>query len=253
MILLLGGTSEGRELTVLLEAAGYDILLSVATDYGADIAEAAGIGQKLTGRLDEAGLSHLLDEKRITAVVDATHPFAQNVTRIAKQVCKDKRIPFIRYSRPQLAVHEHPLIHYAENYEQAAAMAVSLGKNIFATVGANRLESIVGTVRSAGVRLIVRVLPEVNSLTKCLSLGIAGKDIIAMQGPFTEALNKELFIAYDVDVVMMKESGAAGGTDTKLAAAIDCGIPVVIIRRPQQESDSVLDYAGIINWIKEIV
>lgn len=250
MIFLLGGTSEGRELALRIAAAGYPVLLSVATDYGADIADAAGVSLTITGRLDALAMKKKLQEKEVTAVVDATHPFARSVTLTARHACIELGIPYIRYLRPGLVDSEHPLVHYAQDYEQAAGMAVMLGKRVFSTLGAARLGSIADIIHQAGGHLVVRILPDAQSITKCLSLGIAGKDIIAMQGPFTQALNREMYLAYGAEVVLTKESGSVGGTDTKLKAALACGIPIVMIRRPPQEPDAVCGYDDIINWIK---
>ena len=77
-----------------------------------------------------------------------------------------------------------------------------------------------------------RVLPSTEVMQSCLELGYSPKYIIAMQGPFTYDLNKAMYEATKAEVVVMKNSGLIGGSDTKLAAAIDCGLTVVVIDRP---------------------
>jgi len=76
-------------------------------------------------------------------------------------------------------------------------------------------------------------------MLRCQSLGLLPRDIIAMQGPFSYAMNKVMFADYEAQVVVTKDAGVIGGTDTKMAAARDLGIPVVVVRRPEIEYSCV--------------
>jgi precorrin-6A/cobalt-precorrin-6A reductase len=78
----------------------------------------------------------------------------------------------------------------------------------------------------------VRVLPDHNVVKKCQELGLRPKDIIAMQGPFSKEMNRLMFKTFNASVVVIKESGRAGGTETKMSAALSLKIPVVVIKRP---------------------
>jgi precorrin-6A/cobalt-precorrin-6A reductase len=77
------------------------------------------------------------------------------------------------------------------------------------------------------------VLPAVYSIKKCLELGIPNENIVAMQGTFSSEFNKALMAEFNVDVVITKESGESGGTLSKLEAAAQLEIPVVMVKRPE--------------------
>ena len=120
-----------------------------------------------------------------------------------------------------------------KTYEEASDLAMQLGENIFLTTGSNRLDLFANDSKKYNKHIIARVLPAIASLQICESCGISPKDIVAVQGPFSESLNIALYEKYNADVVVMKNSGTLGGTETKLTAAIKLGLEIVIIDRPR--------------------
>ena len=91
----------------------------------------------------------------------------------------------------------------------------------------------------------MRVLPGRESIRICEEAGIPGSRIIALQGPFSEALNSALMQEYQIRWLVTKESGAAGGYAEKLAAAQHTGTGVCIIRNPDAtEGDGLLSICG---------
>ena len=81
-------------------------------------------------------------------------------------------------------------------------------------------------------RLIARVLPTAEVIGLCEDLGLAPDQIVALQGPFSAALNRELFLRYEAEVIITKNSGTLGGTDTKVQAAAELDLPLIVIDRP---------------------
>ena len=232
-VLLLGGTSDAREMAGALAAAGHQVLLSVLTEYGAALAQ-AGLSVR-TGRLDREGLAALLADSDV--VVDATHPFATQISSLAVHVCTAATVPYVRFERPADELHESALM--AADADEAACLAVerAAGGTVFTTVGSRTLEAYVAAARTAGVRLVARVLPVVESLARCRQLGLEPADIVAMQGPTTTGLDYAMLRHFGATVLVTKASGAAGGVAAKLEAAEAAGVTAIVVGRPEVPRD----------------
>jgi precorrin-6A/cobalt-precorrin-6A reductase len=231
MILLLSGTSEGRLLGRRLRAAGLPFVASVTTPEAKALF--AGIEpppEILVTRFDDDSLAAFLHERRIAAILDATHPFAYRISENAMRAAARARIPYVRYERPTSALPTGGRLHVVPDVAAAAQVCLAHGTRIFLTTGTKTLPSFGEVIARKWV--LVRILPTVASLTQALAAGLAPAQILAMRGPFSQALERVLLQDYGIDLLVTKDSGAAGGVDAKLAAAADCGIPAVIISRP---------------------
>lgn len=233
MILLLAGTADGREIASRLSSAGHRFIACTATEYGGRLLENSSAQEIISDRLDAEELVELIRNRQVQLVVDATHPYAEVVTANTIRACAVTATKYIRFQRPELVMPVSPLINPVRGYPEAADQAVKLAEqNIFLATGVKTLSTFVAAARPAGKKLTVRIIPDPEGLRRCLELGIEPGDIVAMQGPFSTDLNKQLLIHYRADVLITKESGTIGGTDAKLAAALDLAIPVVLIKRP---------------------
>lgn len=232
MIFVAAGTQDGRELAGYLLQQGYEVTASVVSQYGESLLQQYK-GLKINSTpLDEAALIDYFQQQGITLCVDASHPYAANVSQNAMSACEKTGIPYIRYER-SLSRLDYSKAHYAEDYQQAAKQAAQLGDCIFLTTGSRNLAAFARCPELQEKRLVCRILPETEVLGEARELGFSPGDIVAMQGPFSLQLNKELFLKYGAQVVVTKNSGTTGGTDTKFAAAMELGLPLVIIDRPQ--------------------
>lgn len=238
MILVLGGTLEGREIAGDIAGMGFKTLLTVVSGYGAGMVSDDPLVEVLVGSLDDTGLQSLIREREVRLVIDATHPYAGLVTSMAWQTAQEMQVPFIRYQRPPVAESTgYPKVYSAVNYEEAAVIAKDLGEIIFLTIGSKNLKPFVEMGRKSGRRIIARVLPEPRVLVECAAIGVASRDLIAVQGPFSTEMNIAMLKEFKAGVLVTKDSGKTGGTDTKLEAAARLGIPVVVVGRP--------DYHGV--------
>jgi len=246
MILVLAGTKDGRDLITLLDQAGYEVMASVFSEYGRQLVQLTHVPIH-TGPLNTDGLMHLITSKKIDMVVDASHPYAVNVSQNAMAACQRTGILYLRYERPMIPLPVYKGLHVVYEYDQAAQLAASLGKVIFLTTGSRHLKLFKEGIGMVDHRLIARVLPEPSVLQECLEFGFLPKDIVAMQGPFSHDLNVALFKEYEAHVVVMKNSGQVGGSDTKMTAAMALGLPVVLIDRP------VIDYRQIVYQMDDVL
>lgn len=251
MILHLAGTSDARELALLIQEAGYEVLASVVTESAAGSLVDVGLKVR-TGRLTTQQMSELIAVQGIKVLVDASHPFAEEVSKNAMEAAKECAVPYIRFERQNIEFAENPLLHLVSDYKEAAEVAAQLKGVVMLTTGSKTLQ--VFTKRllgQEGVTLIARMLPRVDNMEKCAELGVEQKHIIAMQGPFTKELNVALYQNYKTTVVVTKESGKVGAVDDKVEAALDLGIHVVLIRRPEIEYGVVYsEFTAVLEHLK---
>lgn len=252
MIFIAAGTKDGRELTERLVATGERVMASVVSTYGEQLLASCKGRLSINDRpLDEEGLSQCIQDQGIRVLVDASHPYAINVSKNAMKACHREGIPYIRYERDITKI-TYKNIHVVHSYEEAAALSACLGKNIFLTTGSRNLQKFVQAEALAGCQLIARVLPTSEVLGLCEDLALSPRQIIAMQGPFSKELNRAMFVQCRADVIVTKNSGSIGGTDTKLEAAEELGLPVVLIDRPVLDYDHVAHtYDEVIRFVEE--
>ncbi|SEA19963.1 precorrin-6A reductase [Selenomonas ruminantium] len=253
MIFVLAGTQDGREIVRLLLEQGHDVAASVVSSYGGELlAHACGQRCLINDKpLDEAALKDYLQEHDIRLLVDASHPYAANVSRNAIAVCQALSIPYIRYER-DLSKLDYDRITVVHSYEEAAQAAAALGTKIFLTTGSRNLDKFVHSPDLKDCELTARVLPTAEVIGLCESLGLDAGHIVALQGPFSQELNRELFRKYGAEVIITKNSGTIGGTDTKFAAAAELNLPIVLIDRPKLNYPCIThDYAEVLAFAKQ--
>lgn len=232
MILVLAGTLDGRQLGKFLREQGLQIAISVTSEYGAALAENCAdiINHEA---LDENTLEKFVAEHQIETIVDASHPYAQNISILAMKVSAKKSLKYIRYERKENTFTDYEKIFFVDTIAAAAKQACILGKNIFLTTGSRALPEFCQYINLQEYNLTARVLPDPKVLAECMSLGLTPKNIVAMQGPFSPEFNKFMFLHYQAEVIIMKDSGQVGGTAEKILAAKELNINVVLITRPK--------------------
>ena len=236
-ILIYAGTTEGRLLSQRLAEKGIPCEVCVATEYGSKVMQeteknAACITVR-QGRLVPSEMRELTVAEEYLAVVDCTHPYATQVTENIKKSLEGLAVPYLRVLR-EAQECQGPCQYYATAEEAAKSLAEGEGK-ILLTTGSKELECFCRDEKLRE-RLVVRVLPGRESLELCLQNGLEGKQIIAMQGPFTKEMNLATLRQYEIAALVTKESGKAGGMEEKLQAAREAGIPCHVIRRPNAEA-----------------
>jgi precorrin-6A/cobalt-precorrin-6A reductase len=238
MILLLSGTSEGRVLSARLRAEGLPFVASVTTPEARHLFTAVEPPPEvLVTRFSGDALASFLRQRQVRAILDATHPFAQRISEQAMQVAAQEGIPYVRYERPGTPTAQAPLswaegeIITAPDVETAAQICLQQGSRLFLTTGTKTLPAFRPVMACKWV--LARILPTVASLSQALDAGLPPAQILALRGPFSQELECALLRHYRIDLLVTKDSGAAGGLDVKLAAAAALRVPAVIVSRPQ--------------------
>ena len=240
-ILIFGGTTEGRNLSHQLAAKGAQVTVCVATSYGTEEQGEYENIKVLEGRRDSSQMEELLQKQELC--IDATHPYAVEVTKNIKTACENAGIPYLRLLRK-----ESDRLDGAAYVSSAAEAAVFLQEtegNILLTTGTKELPAFASLERE---RLYPRILPMAENLAVCERENIPKRNIIAMQGPFGRELNEALMGQFDIQYMVTKDGGKVGGFSEKIEAAKTRGVQVVIIRRPEEEGNS---YAEIMKICEE--
>ncbi|MEH7612518.1 MULTISPECIES: precorrin-6A reductase [Bacillaceae] len=249
MIFVLAGTSDARALALEIKKEGFNLLASVVTENAAVELMESSICVQI-GRLTDVDMVELIETKGIQAVVDASHPFAEEASKNAIKASETAGIHYIRYER-ESQNFQYDKMKFVESYEEAAELALANKGVVMLTTGSKTLQ--IFTEKLLGnpdIRLIARMLPRVDNMEKCEQLGLPQKNIIAIQGPFTKEFDKALYKQYGVTLMVTKESGKVGSVDEKVEAAKELGIEVILIGRPKLNYGTV--YANFIDVIAEL-
>lgn len=231
MILFIAGTNDARELAVKIKKSGYSLLATVVTENAALELRKVGLNV-ITGRLTSEDFIRVMKKYEIETVIDASHPFAEEVSKNAIEATQLSGITYIRYEREN-QLFQGGNITVVESYVEAAEKAFENKGVIFLTTGSKTLE--IFTKKLLGqpnIRLIARMLPRKDNLEKCEELAFPQKNIVAIQGPFTKEFNLALYTQFNVTTVITKDSGKEGSVEEKIEAAKELGIKMIIIKRP---------------------
>lgn len=250
MILILGGTTEGKDLFCRLQKLKVPCLMSVASEYASQLVPEKYIDHIRVGKLGLAEMEKLLKNEQAAVVVDATHPFAVEASRNAMEAANSTGVLYVRLERDLGGIPEHPAVEVVDELAEISNY-LSPGKVVFSTLGSKHLDELSPLIKDAGCRLVARVLPQEEVMQKCLALGLEPADIVAMQGVFSKGLNREIFSHFGADWLITKESGREGGQDSKIQAALELQMQVVVWRRP--ELDYPLSYTSVDELVEKII
>lgn len=241
MIIIFSGTTEGRKISEYLSAKSTRHIVCVATESGENVMSPSDFADIHVGRMSAGDMEAFFEKNKPDAVIDATHPYAEIVTSIIKNVCEKMSIKYLRVSRSesdrlegaQDTSFSHMFMTYKNTGELAGALKSTTG-NILLTTGSKELACFTQDDELRD-RIYVRVLPTIDSIELCRQAGIDERHIIAMYGPHTTAMNEAVLQQFDIRHMVTKSSGANGGYDEKIIAAKNCGVTVHVIERPTEK------------------
>ncbi len=233
-ILIFAGTTEGRKLAEYLRNTEIEVTVSVATEYGEKLIK-KGKNIKISAqRLDEEKMIKFMLSEKFEMVIDATHPYAIEVTRNIFKACETANIQYIRLLRNiENDVNGEKIIRVSTVKEAVDFLNTTQG-NILVTTGSKELEEFT-KIKNYKQRVYARVLSVEKSMISSVGLGFEGKNLICMQGPFSQEFNYALIKQIDAKYLVTKESGQVGGFEEKINAAQKAGIITVIIGHIQEE------------------
>ncbi|ADL51964.1 precorrin-6A reductase [Clostridium cellulovorans] len=246
-IIIIAGTTEARELIESLEKYNISILATVATEMGAQALKGTN-AEIYENRLDYNGFVKFFTDRKPSCVIDASHPFADIVSKNVKAACAENNIKYIRYQRPK-ELYEYEKIILAKDSKDAALKAKNIEGNILLTTGVKTLEDYMDLIDDFFNRVFVRILDNKTSIDKCKGLGIQDEHVFSLSPPFSTEDNINLIKRLNAKAIVTKDSGKAGAIEEKILAAKAMDIPVILIQRPADSGVGDLD--EVIRWATE--
>jgi len=240
-VLLLAGTGEARQLAKELSVMRPDTIASLS---GATRSRAAlGLETRIGGFGGEAGFRVFLAKKKISAILDATHPFAAAITERTARVAQELGIPYLQLLRPRWRAG--PQDDWVEiEREEEAALIIPGAACVFLATGRQTLARFTGL---AGRRTYCRQIDPPEHL-----FPFAGGEFIIGRPPFSVEQEVELFARLGVDWLVVKNAGGAA-SHTKLDAARQLGIGVLMIKRPATpQSARVETVKEALEWVAQL-
>ncbi|MET7850843.1 cobalt-precorrin-6A reductase [Streptomyces avermitilis] len=234
-VLVLGGTTEARELAAsLAPRPGVRVTTSLAGRVSRPGTVEGDV--RIGGFGGAEGLAAWLGEHRVDVVVDATHPFAAGITANAARAAAATGVPAVVLRRPGWRPGPEDCWHAVASLPAAADLLPELGRRVFLTTGRLGLAAF---AHQAELHFVVR---SVESPEPPMP---PDTEVLLARGPFTVADELGLLREHRIDVLVTKDSGGAA-TSAKLTAARELGLPVVVVRRPPlpEGMTAVPDVAG---------
>ena len=244
-VFIFSGTVEGRTLSKQLADAGADVHVRVATEYGAEVmGYDDNIDVKVGSCGGAEGIANVIRENGYDIVVDATHPYALNITEHIKQACEATGAFYIRLKRSDSDTDSDRIVKVSTVQEAVDYLKDKEG-NILASTGSKDI-ALYTQIPDYRERVTARVLSTMESVQKCAEYGFSGKNLICAQGPFSEDTNYATLKQIDAKYIVTKDSGTAGGYEDKVRAAMRAGATVVLIERPKEEGSSYEEVVSIL-------
>jgi precorrin-6A/cobalt-precorrin-6A reductase len=221
-ILILGGTTEARELgRELADRDDLEVTLSLAGRTASPLAQAVPV--RCGGFGGIAGLAKYMRDHEIRAIIDATHPFAATMSAHALSAAAQTKTPLIALCRPAWHSVAGDRWTEVENVNEAVAALGIMPRQVFLALGRQELAPFASAPQH---RYLIRSVDPVEP-----PLAVPSAQYILARGPFQEDNERALILAHEIDVVVAKNSGGVA-TYGKIAAARALGIPVILVQRP---------------------
>lgn len=233
-VVIFGGTIDGRKLAEKLAENGILVYLCVATDSGNDVLGkyrdniVVSIGRKTFEDIED-----FIKKINPYKVIDATHPYALEITEnIKKVVKKDNYLRLIR------EISEYNYGKLVGSIEEACALVCE--GNVLATTGSKQISEYL-SIENYKKRLYARVLPTEESVLLCKKIGLSDENIITNLGACSYEDNKKVIEKYDIKTMISKDGGKSGGFHEKMQACKDLNVKFLIIKRPSEEKGFIFE------------
>lgn len=229
-IWLIGGTQESVQLARAIAHSSLPCIVTVTTESARSLYPSTSTLQVWVGRLDQQQLENFLQIHQISCILDASHPFAVQVSKMAIAAAATFQLPYLRYERPRLEESSQPNEIVLDSFETLLAGDYLKRRRVLLIVGYRPLEQFHAWQPHAV--LFARILPSVTALEAALAAGFTPDRLIALRPPISVDLERALWQQWQISMVVSKASGIAGGENIKRQVAAELGVEWVAIARP---------------------
>jgi len=251
MVLVFGGTTEGKRVCTALAGTGYSFWYSSKTSIEANL---PANGQYRYGAFTPATLEGFCTEHQIKVIVHAGHPFAAELHKTIAQVSMHMNIPVIRFERQYEPKQEHPLLRYVNSYDEVLTQLNTAGyEPVLSLTGVQTIARLQTYWQTK--KMFFRILPRDSSVAIAREAGFPEENLLLSFPGTTVQAEQEVIHATRAQAIITKESGESGFLSVKMAAAIAAGIPLFIINRPALPDHFKLvpDEAALMEQVKTIL
>ena len=230
-IWLIGGTSDSVVIAEELIALGQSLLVTVTTESAIALYPESELITVRVGTLSFSQMVELVKRYGIEGIIDASHPFAVEVSQNAIALSKQLNLPYLRYERPSVTPKADSHTVILDGFDTLINGDYLQQQRVLLTVGYKALSWFRSSHENA--MLFARILPAISSLENALAAGFSQKQLIALRPPVSYELEKALCQQWEISLIVTKASGKAGGEDIKQAVAKALDISLIILDRPQ--------------------
>ena len=240
-IWLIGGTQESVQLATALAVASLPCTVSVTTESARSLYPTAPALQVWVGHLTPAKLQEFLQHQQIVAVLDASHPYAVEISKSAIAAALKRQIPYLRYERPCVKTQLNaPQVITLDNFDTLLTGDYLRSSRVLLTVGYKPLQLFQPWQERS--TLFARILPSAIALEAAKAANFTPERLICLRPPIHSDLERALWRQWEISLVVTKASGTPGGEDIKRTVAAELGVSLIVINRPpveypQQTSD----------------
>ncbi|HEY9803468.1 MAG TPA: cobalt-precorrin-6A reductase [Leptolyngbyaceae cyanobacterium] len=243
-LLILGGTGDAAELSAkVANIPSIEAIASLAGRTREPILPSGNV--RVGGFGGAAGLAEYLRQMQIDVLIDATHPFASQITENAAVAAREVGIPHLMLIRRPWEKQVGDRWIEVDSTSAAADVLENQAKRVFLTVGRQELAAF---AHLQDIWFLMRMIdpPGADAL---VPPGV----ILCDRGPFTLAQEREILIQHHIDTIVSKNSGG-NATYAKIIAARELGVQVVMVKRPPvPPGEQVADVDAAVKWLKETV
>ncbi|MGB7273629.1 MAG: cobalt-precorrin-6A reductase, partial [Geitlerinemataceae cyanobacterium] len=242
-IWLIGGTTESAEIARSIAVLKIPCIVSVTTESAKSLYPETSEFTIKVGKLEPDRIQFFLQQENIIGILDASHPYAIEVSQMAIVASQLYDIAYLRYERPQIRESSNAI--YLPSFETLLNGEYLTRQRVLLTVGYRPLELF--KTWQAQSTLFARILPSLTALEAAIVAGFTNDRLIALRPPISAELETALWRQWKISIVVTKASGTAGGEDVKQTVAAKLGIGLIIIDRPS------VDYLHQTNDVKTAI
>ena len=229
MIWVIGGTKDSRDFLEKFVKYNDDIIVSTATEYGAKLIENLPV-KTSSEKMNKEAMLKFVEDNKITKVIDTSHPYAFEVSKNAMEVAEEKNIEYFRFEREEVDI----LPKKYKNFEEIKDLidyVEKLDGNILVTLGSNNVPLFKDLKNLSNIYF--RILSRWDMVKRCEDNNILPKNIIAMQGPFTENMNIAMMEQFNIKYLITKKAGDTGGEREKVSACDKLDVEIIYLEKQE--------------------
>lgn len=233
MILVFGGTTEGKLVASFLNEQGIPFIYSTKTEIEFDNGK---VGNYRFGAFSQKDLTRYISQQNIHCIIHAAHPFATELTTTIDRAAQG--IPVIRFERHYPERSTHHLVRYVSSYEDAIhAFSQHGNPPLLALTGVQSIPKLAAYWKNTSSYF--RILDREVSRNLAEQSSFPNEQLILSYPSKKLDDEIQLFRKLGVGAILTKESGKSGNLSLKIDAAIACEIPIYIIERPSSSKSFI--------------